>query len=41
MADGGDMEGARRLLLEELDTLSAMRGWAVTVRLAPPPNMLH
>ncbi|CAN0225545.1 unnamed protein product, partial [Laminaria digitata] len=31
MANGGDMEGARRLLVEELDTLSAMRGWAVTV----------
>lgn len=37
MADGGDMEGARRLLVEELDTLSAMRGWAVTVK-APCPT---
>ena len=28
------MEGARQLLVEELDTLSAMRGWTVTV--SPP-----
>lgn len=31
MADNGDLEGARQLLVEELDTLSAMRGWTVTV----------
>ena len=35
IAEGGDMEGARQLLVEELDTLSAMRGWTVTV--SPPP----
>lgn len=33
MADNGDLEGARQLLVEELDTVSAMRGWTVTVRL--------
>lgn len=32
LADNGDLEGARRLLVEELDTLAAMRGWTVTVR---------
>lgn len=37
MADNGDLEGARQLLVEELDTLSAMRGWTVTVS-APPPQ---
>eukprot|EP00752_Nemacystus_decipiens_P007105 g6367.t1 len=31
MAENGDLEGARQLLIEELDTLSAMRGWTVTV----------
>ncbi|CAM9719577.1 unnamed protein product, partial [Ectocarpus fasciculatus] len=31
LADNGDLEGARRLLVEELDTLAAMRGWTVTV----------
>ncbi|CAN0114318.1 unnamed protein product [Ectocarpus sp. 6 AP-2014] len=31
VADNGDLEGARRILVEELDTLAAMRGWTVTV----------
>lgn len=28
----GDMEKARMTLVEELDTVSAMRGWTITVR---------
>ncbi|CAM9764411.1 unnamed protein product, partial [Hapterophycus canaliculatus] len=31
LAEGGDLEAARQMLVEELDTLSAMRGWTVTV----------
>lgn len=31
LAENGDLEAARQMLVEELDTLSAMRGWTVTV----------